>query len=80
MQTSDGTKNVVEEVTMNTLIEKITDFLKEEEGLTTVEYAVAGSLVAAGVVAAFTTLGTNVDASIDTLADCVNGAAGLCAP
>ncbi|MBY4675730.1 Flp family type IVb pilin [Marinobacterium arenosum] len=47
-------------------------FLKEEEGLTTVEYAVAGSLVAAVTVAAFTTLGENVCGTINFLADVIN--------
>jgi pilus assembly protein Flp/PilA len=43
-------------------------FLREEEGLTMVEYAIAGALVAAGAVGAFTTLGQNVLARITTLA------------
>ena len=38
----------------------IKTFLKEEEGLTTVEYAIAGSLVGAAVVLAFTDLGIAV--------------------
>lgn len=40
--------------------EAIISFFKEEDGLTTVEYAVAGALVAAAVVFAFTALGTQV--------------------
>ena len=50
----------------------ILDFMRDEEGLTTVEYAVAGALVAAAVVAAFTNLGdavtgtiTEIDTAID---------------
>ena len=43
-------------------------FLRDEEGLTMVEYAVAGSLVAAGAVAAFTGLGKQIALSIDYLA------------
>lgn len=43
----------------------ILDFLSEEEGLTTVEYAVAGALVAAAVVAAFQALGLQVGTVID---------------
>lgn len=35
-------------------------FLEEDEGLTTVEYAIAGSLVGAAVVIAFTALGAQV--------------------
>jgi pilus assembly protein Flp/PilA len=39
---------------------KVKNFLREEEGLTTVEYAVAGALIAAAVIAAFTNLGGTV--------------------
>ena len=46
----------------------ILNFLRDEEGLTTVEYAIAGSLVAAAVAGAFTTLGTNVLNKITALA------------
>ena len=46
----------------------ILGFLKEEEGLTMVEYAIAGALVAAGAVLVFTTLGTNVSTRIGDLA------------
>ncbi len=38
----------------------ILDFLREEEGLTTVEYAIAGGLVGAAVIIAFQLLGTEV--------------------
>jgi pilus assembly protein Flp/PilA len=47
-------------------------FLRDEEGLTMVEYAIAGSLVAGGCVAAFTGLGTAITAKIDWLAGKVN--------
>lgn len=45
----------------------IVKFFKEEEALTTVEYAVAGALVAAAVVGAFTALGSEVGDTIDRL-------------
>jgi pilus assembly protein Flp/PilA len=38
---------------------------KEEEGLTTVEYAIAGGLVGAAVIMAFTDLGSAVGRVID---------------
>jgi pilus assembly protein Flp/PilA len=44
--------------------EKVLAFLRDEEGLTTVEYAVAGGLISAAVIAAFTLLGANVDTII----------------
>jgi pilus assembly protein Flp/PilA len=40
---------------------------KEEEGLTTVEYAVAGGLISAAVIAAFTALGGKVSGVITWL-------------
>jgi len=46
---------------------QVLKFLRDEEGLTTVEYAVAGSLVAAAVVVAFTDLGTAVGTTITGL-------------
>ncbi len=49
--------------------QKVIAFLKDEEGLETVEYAVAGSLIVAGSIAAFTTLGEEVAVSIGFLGD-----------
>ena len=46
-------------------LQMIVDFLKDEEGLTTVEYAIAGSLVGATVVGAFGALGDQVEVVID---------------
>ena len=40
-------------------------FFKEESGLTTVEYAIAGGLVGAAVIAAFILLGDEVARIID---------------
>ena len=39
---------------------QVMKFLQNEEGLTTVEYAIAGGLVGAAVIFAFTNLGTQV--------------------
>ncbi len=47
--------------------QKIMSFLRDERGLTTVEYAVAGALVAAAVVAAFQALGVQVGVVIGNL-------------
>lgn len=51
------------------LNERILAFLREEEGLTTVEYAIAGGLVGAGVIAAFGLLGTEVNRIITAIKD-----------
>ena len=39
---------------------KLMQFVRDEEGLTTVEYAIAGGLVGAGVIGAFNLLGGQV--------------------
>jgi len=51
----------------------IAKFLKDEEGLTMVEYSIAGALVAAGAVGAFTLLGGNIVTQITGLAGNVLG-------
>ncbi|MCV6612166.1 MAG: pilus assembly protein [Amphritea sp.] len=53
------------------LTKKLQDFLKDEEGLTTVEYAIAGSLVGLAVVTAFTDLGDTVGNAITAIRDVV---------
>ncbi len=50
----------------------IVAFLKDEEGLTMVEYAIAGALISAAAVLAFTNLGTAVTAKITALTAAVN--------
>ena len=56
-------------------MKSIKQFLNDESGLTTVEYAVAGALVAATLVTAFTQLGTQVKAVIDGLKTAITPAA-----
>lgn len=52
--------------------DKLLAFIREEEGLTTVEYAVAGGLVVGAVVLAFTNLGAAVAARLNVLIDAIN--------
>ena len=53
----------------------VTTFVKDENGLTIVEYAVAGGLITAAVVAAFTLLGGEVNTRIRTLCQDIKGSA-----
>ncbi|WP_129777852.1 Flp family type IVb pilin [Peristeroidobacter soli] len=46
---------------MINLKQAVMEFIREEEGLTVVEYAIAGGLVGLGVVVAFTNLGDQVE-------------------
>jgi pilus assembly protein Flp/PilA len=53
----------------------IVQFINEEEGLTTVEYAIAGGLVGAAVIAAFTVLGETVGDVIEGITEELGGPA-----
>ncbi len=50
---------------MQNFKQSLIEFWEDEEGLTTVEYAIAGSLVGAAVVGAFGALGNQVTAVIN---------------
>ena len=52
--------------------EKVLAFLSDEEGLTAVEYAIAGGLVGATVIAGFIALGGKVGGVIDYLQTQIN--------
>jgi len=53
------------------MLVSIRNFIADEEGLTTVEYAIAGGLVGAGVIGAFAALGTNVEGVISAISDAI---------
>lgn len=48
-------------------------FIRDEEGLTTVEYAIAGGLVGAGVIGAFNLLGGEVNRVITDIFNALTG-------
>lgn len=52
---------------------KVKEFVRDEEGLTTVEYAVAGGLIAATVIAAFVLLGGTVNTKIRDIVEAITG-------
>ncbi|QBQ55883.1 Flp family type IVb pilin [Nitrosococcus wardiae] len=60
---------------MSNLTQKIRSFLRDEEGLTMTEYAVAGGLVVMGAVGMFSLLGKNISARINEIAQAVSGTA-----
>ena len=55
-------------------MKKIINFLKEEEGVTAIEYALIAALVTVVCVAAWTVLGERVDSTILTVEDAMNPA------
>ncbi|MFJ7142156.1 Flp family type IVb pilin [Pseudomonas protegens] len=58
---------------LQTINSSVMKFIKDEDGLTIVEYAVAGGLITLGAVAAFITLGTNVKTAITSLGCAIQG-------
>ena len=55
------------------MLQSIKTLLRDEEGLTMVEYAVAGALISAAAVAAFTDLGAAVIAKITAITGAITG-------
>ena len=53
--------------------EKAMKFLRAEDGLTTVEYAMAGALITAALIGAFSLLGDEVGAAITSIAELIAG-------
>jgi pilus assembly protein Flp/PilA len=58
---------------MNSLKQAVMNFIREEEGLTVVEYAVAGGLISLAVIGAFTNLGATVTRIINQIATWLGG-------
>ncbi len=52
---------------MKEVTKRLVRFIKQETGLTTVEYAIGGTLVSLAVVAAFTGLGNAIAGQINLL-------------
>ena len=58
---------------MNKVIAVVEKFLRDEEGLSAVEYAIAGALVIGVAAGAFVALGGNVNTQVSKMANCVEG-------
>jgi pilus assembly protein Flp/PilA len=65
--------NEVGKMNLQTIKTSVLKFIKDEDGLTIVEYAVAGGLITVAAVGAFITLGTNVNSKIE----CMHKAVGV---
>jgi pilus assembly protein Flp/PilA len=66
----------VGKMNMQTIKASVVKFAKDEDGLTIVEYAVAGGLITVAVAATFVLLGTAVNTQIKGLCNAVK--AGSC--
>jgi pilus assembly protein Flp/PilA len=60
--------------------DQVMKFVQNEDGLTTVEYAIAGGLVGAAVIVAFVLLGGQVGAIIDYIYTQLAAETGITAP
>ncbi len=60
---------------LQTIKTSVLKFIKDENGLTIVEYAVAGGLITVAAVGAFITLGSNVNDKIDCMQKAVGAGA-----
>jgi pilus assembly protein Flp/PilA len=58
---------------MRSLKQSVVAFLRDEEGLTVVEYAIAGGLVGLAVITAFTDLGSAVGRIINQIVTLLGG-------
>lgn len=65
-------------MTFQAIKTSVMKFVKDEDGLTVVEYAVAGGLVSLVLVAAFTALGASVCGVINALTTAIGGTAASC--
>ncbi|WP_430700603.1 Flp family type IVb pilin [Pseudomonas inefficax] len=63
----------VSEMNLQTIKTSVMKFVEDENGLTVVEYAIAGGLVAATLITAFTNLGAAVKVKINALITALGG-------
>jgi len=55
------------DLTMNTFIKNVKEFLNDEEGLTVVEYVVGAGLLVAGLATLFTNFGATLDTELNAI-------------
>lgn len=67
-------------MTLQTIKASVLKFAKDEDGLTIVEYAVAGGLITVAVAAGFVLLGAAVDTKIRALCVAVKGGTATTCP
>jgi len=65
-------KYISGDISMNSMKNALVALWREEEGLTMVEYCIAGGLVAAGAAVAFTNLGSAISKTINNLIGYMN--------
>jgi pilus assembly protein Flp/PilA len=61
------------EYQMNAMLMSVKRFVKDEEGVTAIEYGMIAALIAVVIAAAVVTVGTNLNAVFTTIATCLSG-------
>jgi pilus assembly protein Flp/PilA len=56
---------------MKNLIAKTARFIRDEDGITAIEYALLGSLIALAIIAAVTKLAGSISTAFDTIGDSI---------
>ncbi|WP_342706287.1 Flp family type IVb pilin [Burkholderia arboris] len=54
---------------MPRIIEKVAWFVEDQDGVTAIEYGLIAALIAIGIIAALTTIGTDLKTVFSTVAD-----------
>jgi pilus assembly protein Flp/PilA len=54
---------------MKTIISSVERFWKDDSGVTAIEYGLIAALIAVGIIAAVTTIGTDLAAAFQSIAD-----------
>ena len=57
---------------MNAMLMSIKRFVKDEEGVTAIEYGMIAALIAVVIAAAVVTVGTNLNVVFTTIASCLS--------
>jgi pilus assembly protein Flp/PilA len=59
------------ELVMNNIIAKASQFIRDEDGISAIEYALLGSLIALAIIAAVSGLATKISTAFNTIGDSI---------
>jgi pilus assembly protein Flp/PilA len=59
------------ELIMNNIIAKAIQFIRDEDGISAIEYALLGSLIALAIIAAVSGLATKISTAFNTIGDSI---------
>lgn len=62
---------ILMELVMKNIIAKASQFIRDEDGISAIEYALLGSLIALAIITAVTSLGTKIATAFNTIGDSI---------